>query len=141
MIKRLRSFDVFGRTFSLYAMKGKKTFTTATGGLLTLLAIILFSIITYIVLSDYRDTTKPVVSVNKIKMKAPLPINFHENGIISAVAAFHLDFLKSEQTKKYFTLRPEIVTTTKDAEGNYVEKVEDYRATISDNLNDPKRKN
>ena len=138
MIKKLRSFDVFGIPFSLDTLRGQGTFTTVYGGILTAIAFILFSIITYIVVSDYRDTTSPVVSVNTIKMNSPLEIHFFENGVFSAIGAGLPDEnLTFETVKKFLTIKPEIVTTTKNSEGKLVDKVQSYNPATVEVLTDP----
>ena len=133
MLQRLqscRSFDVFGRHVSLDTINGSKTYSTATGGLFTLLAVALFSLITYRVVSDFRDTTKPVVSVNTLKMKTPLEINFYEHGVLSGIGVMHITVKKIDELRKYVIIRPEIVTTTIDSEGKFVDKIESYNPTI-----------
>ena len=128
MLRKLSSLDIFGRLFSLNTIKGSATYTTAIGGLLSLLAFTLFSIITYIVVSDYRDTTKPVVSVNTVRLKDPLKsissstrstttkqgftTNFSPSNKLKNTSPSSLRSLKPQQTlmekmlKKFRNLRP-----------------------------------
>ena len=134
MLQKIRSFDIFGTPFSLDTKRGSSTYTTVIGGLLSIIAFFLFSIITYIVVSDYRDTTKPVVSVNRIRLKAPLSINLFDYEITTYIGCIQQNFVTMEQLKKYVTMRVEIVTTFKDAQGNTVEKIEPFGYNISDNL-------
>ena len=137
MLHRLNSLDIFATQFSLNSTKGSRTYNTAGGGLLTIIAVILFSIITYIVSSDYLDTTKPVVSVNKIKMKKPERIDLFKNEVISAFSIFAGRFFTKDQTRKFMTTRVEIVTTEEDADGKRVETVQPYETDVVDNLKHP----
>ena len=101
---------------------------------MSIFAFALYSLITYIVVSDFRDKTKPVVSVNRVKLKAPLGINFYDHGVFSSIGGIHIDFLVPEQLKKYITIRGQMVTTTKDNQGNYVDKIEAIEHALVDDL-------
>ena len=127
MLQKVRSFDVFGKKFSLDTKRGSATHTTAIGGLISIIAFALFSLITYILVSRFLDTSKPVVSVNRVRMKEPLRIDFFDYDVLSGFACLNQDgFMTIDQSRKYLTIKVEIVTTTKDAQGNSVDKVEPF---------------
>ena len=134
MLQKISSFDFFGNPFILNSKKRSKTYTTVIGGLLSIFTFVIISIITYIVVSDYRDTKKPVVSVNKVRLKAPLSINLFDHEVFSMFGAVHREFLSFEKSKKYLTIWVEIVTTTQDAQGNFVDKIELFDHNIIENL-------
>ena len=140
MREKISSFDVFSITFSLDTKRGSGTYTTHFGGILTIFAFILFSIITIIVVSDYRDTTKPVVSVNRVREGAPPEINFSEYGIGNYIACLDTNFITMHQLKKYVTMRVDMLTTSEDAQGNRIEKVEPLNFDIVRRLKNQERK-
>ena len=140
MLQKLRSFDIFGRPFSLDTLRGSGTNTTVIGGLLSIFAFVLFSAITYRVGIDFLDTTKPVVSVNRVKMKAPERFQLFDYEVLSSIGALHHKFLNQEEMKRYFTLRYQFVTTAKGADGQNQETVETVPTTLVANLKNPKMK-
>ena len=71
MHKKLRSFDVFGHPFSFNAYKDSSTFTTAARGLVTIIWLVLVSAVSLVIISEYMDTSKPVLSFNRIRMPRP----------------------------------------------------------------------
>ena len=140
MIKILHSLDFFSKKFSLNSKNRSRSYNTATGGLFTMIAFTLFSIVTYIAISDYLDTTKPVVSVNRIKMEKPERINLFKNDIIGAYSIFTTVFFTKEETRKFMTTRVEIVTTEEDNEGNTIESSKFYDSNVVDDLKHPELK-
>ena len=140
MLPKLKSLDIFGKTFSLHTNKGSGSYTTAIGGILSVFTLILFLIITLIVVSDYRDTTKPVVSVNRVKMPAPVRIDLFSNKIMSFFGVIEEKFVTIDEINRYLTFRIEMVTTTKNTNGYYEEKVELYEANIPEKLKNPQMK-
>ena len=140
MIQKAESLDIFGRTFSLKTDKGSRSYKTTIGGLFTIFAFLIFAFITYRATSNYRDTTKPVVSVNKIKLDRPPRLDLFANKVISLLGAFDAKFLTKEELKKYLTYRIEMVTTTKDSKGNYVDKAQLFEGDIVENVKNQKVK-
>ena len=136
-MKKIRTLDYFAPKFSLNTKKESKNYNTVLGGLLTILAVILFSAIAYVVGSDYLDTTKPVVSVNRIKMKAPERVDLFRNEVMGSFTIFTTRFFTKEETRRFMTTRVEIVTTDVDSNGNRVEKAQSYDSDILDRLKNP----
>ena len=125
MLVKINKLDVFARTYKFKATRGSKTYTTMIGGLATLLGLAVVSVLSFRSFLDCRKTTKPVVSVNRIRMKQPLRLNLskHEIGLNFAVLNAS-QVLSIEQMKQYFTFVGEFQTREKNKEGLVVEKVE-----------------
>ena len=73
-------------------------------------------------------------------MSAPLTINYLDHGVMSSIgfAGQQTLALKLNESKKFATVNPEIVTTSRDSQGNFIEKVEVYNLTVAERLTDPK---
>ena len=136
-LQKVKDYDCFGNPISLNSTKKSRTSKTALGGLLTILAVGLFTTIIIIVATDFLDTTKPVVSVNRLKMKAPPRLQLFDYEVLSSIGAIHLEFLNHEKLVRYLTVRYEFVTTTKGADGKNQETVETFPVVLTANLKNP----
>ena len=104
MNQKISKFDIFGQPFAFNAHKSSATYTTVTGGLITIIWVALVSVVSYVIFAEYLDTTKPVVSVNRIRREKPALIDF--NKYKTGLANILFDgkrFLTFEESKKYFT--------------------------------------
>ena len=109
----LKKMDVFGSTFNFEAQKGSTTYKSSAGGCLTILGTIIVLLMTYSFMQDWIDTSSPVVSVNIIQNKRPPRLNLSEFDIGQTFILFDgSDFVRYNNTKKYFTLRAEMKTST-----------------------------
>ena len=117
--------DIYGRPFLFKAINRSKSYTTHTGGLLTILGIALLCLISLQIILDFLDTKNPVVSVNRIKMsKAPyLNLSMHKIGAGSTIFNGY-KILTTEEIKRYATIRIEMLTTIRDQNGTLVDQVE-----------------
>ena len=75
MLEKLRKLDIFGQPFSFNAYKNSGTYTTVCGGLITIFWLILISFVSFVVIREYLDTTKPVISVNRVRLEKPSRLN------------------------------------------------------------------
>ena len=139
-LQKIKHYDRFGNPISLNSTKKSRTLKTALGGFLTILAGGLVTAIIIIVANDFLDTTKPVVSVNRLKMNSPERFQLFDYEVLSSVGALHLKFLNQEEMKRYFTLRYQFVTTAKGADGQNHDTVETVPTTIVGNLKNPTMK-
>ena len=140
MIQKVKSLDIFGRTFSLDTKKGSGSYTTVIGGLLSIMAFIILSIITLVITVNYKDTTKPVVSAHRVKLERPQKIDLFTNKIISLFGLLDVKFLTKEELRSYVTYRIEMVTTKMDEKGNLVDEVQQFEAEIVEKLKNQKMK-
>ena len=114
MLKKLSNFDVFGQPFALNTQKDSPTYNTAIGGVITLIWIVLVSLVSYSSVTSYLDTTKPVVSVNRIRLPRPEAINIRDHSSGGAFMFFDgKKWLTAEESKRYATTVGEIVTSKK----------------------------
>ena len=106
MLKHLKSLDIFGQNLSFNANKGSNIFKTASGGLLTLLALLLMFLISLSIFMSFLKTSRPVVSVNKIRLEKPNSLNFqkHKTGMFYIVYANN-KWLTTKEAAKYVTFR------------------------------------
>ena len=81
MLKKLREYDTFGQPFAFNAFKDSGTFTTAFGGILTIIWMVFISAVSFVIIRDYLDTTKPVVSVNRIRLEKEASLDLAEEGL------------------------------------------------------------
>ena len=115
MLSKLRSLDAFGQTLKLNTHEGSPTFNTIPGGLLSILWVALVLMVAYIMFADFLDTSKPVVSVNKIRLTQPLRINFTEHQAGAVYILFDgQKFLTVEEAKRFVTLDGKFFKTTKN---------------------------
>ena len=129
MLNRLRSFDVFGQKFGFNAYKDSGTFTTVVGGLITLLWIGLISVVSFLIISNYIDTTKPVISVNRIRLPKPMRINFEESQVALALITFDgKQFLTAHESRRYVTFAGKFIKTYK--RGNETAEESTFRASF-----------
>ena len=124
MISKFTILDVFGQPFSFRATKTSKTYSTIIGGVFTLLSVIFLILISLVILHRFLDTTKPVVSVNKIKLlRAPrLDLLKHQVGYGAGFYAMN-DFLETSKLDRYLTIKIEMVITREKKGGGLVEEV------------------
>ena len=103
---RTSKFDLFGQAFSFNATKYSKTFNTVSRGLLTLIYIVLMAFITFVIAKSFLNTSNPVVSVNKVRLSSPLPLDFHKHrtGIFYIVYAKD-KYLTTQEAARYVTFR------------------------------------
>ena len=104
MLKRLSSLDVFGQQFTFNAYKDSGTYNTVLGGIITIIWMVFVSVVSIVIIREYLDTTKPVVSVNRIRLSKPLTINYEEYRTGLGNLLFDgKRFLTIEESKKYVT--------------------------------------
>ena len=109
MLNKISCFDVFGQPFSLNAHKASSKYTTVFGGLITIIWIFLVLLVSYSTLTSYLDTTKPVVSVNRIRLQRPERFNMRKHGVGWVFMFFDgKKFLTTEEAKRYVTFEGEI---------------------------------
>ena len=114
MMKKLRSFDLFGQPFAFNAYKDSGTFTTVLGGLITIIWIISISFVSFVIISSYMDTTKPVVSVNRIRLTKPIPIDLLENKVGLLMNVFDgKKVVSAEESKRFVTFAGRHIKTYK----------------------------
>ena len=143
MLERISLFGIFGTAFSIDTKRVSRTYTTVIGGLVSIFAFILFSIITAIVVTDYRDTTKPVVSTNRVRLHFPETIYLLENGVYSHGGVhvggdLSFNYLTIDQIKKFVAPKIEMVETLANFEGETVEKVQLVEITDVNNVKNVK---
>ena len=62
--------------------------------------------VSYVIFAEFLDTTKPVVSVNRIRLEKPLRLNLTEHDIGGVYLLFNgRKFLTVEETKRYVTIQ------------------------------------
>ena len=136
MLKKLSKFDVFGQPFSLKAHKTSLTYTTAIGGLITLIWVLLVLLVSYSTLTSYLDTTKPVVSVNRIRLPRPESINIRDHSSGGGFMFFDgKKFLTAEESKRYVTFKGEIATSKK-VDGELIHSIKKFLVRPCPELSD-----
>ena len=112
MRQALNSLDLFGPKFTFNAEKGSQKYKTPFGGLLSLIAIFLFSMLSVSVMLKCKDTTKPIISVNTIKLKKAPHINLNEHQIgMMLMISLGTRLMKAEEISRFFTIKAEIKQT------------------------------
>ena len=130
MLKKLSNFDVFGQPFAFNAHKSSATFTTVIGGILTIFWIVLVSLVAYRIFGSYLDTTKPVVSVNRIRLERPPYLNYSEGQMGTVYMFFDgQKLLTTEEAKRFVTVRGKYINMYQEG-GKIIEK--EYPYTILD---------
>ena len=125
MHERIRKLDHFSRNFSFNARRGSKHFKTAIGGFITIKGQLLLFTIALIIFQRYRDTTKPVVSVNKVRLKTAPKLDLLKHNIRLRFAILNAStVLNGEEIYQYFTFRGEFATRTKAQDGTYREEIQ-----------------
>ena len=117
MLKKLSNFDVFGKRFAFNAYKTSARFTTVIGGLTTIIWVALVSVVSYVIFTEYLNTTLPVVSVNRIRLDRPQKLALREYDIGWVYNFFNgTHFLTTEQVKRYLTFRGRSVRILKNGD-------------------------
>ena len=128
MVKKVTDFDIFGRKFSFNALKDSSKYTTAFGGLLSIIWIVMTSVVSLVIIMNYLDTTKPVVSVNKVRLERPLMLNFTDDASsINIGWSFILfngkKFLTVEETSRYVTFGANFYRTYRSGDKELTEVI------------------
>ena len=125
MLQSIKNFDFFSQKFSFRAVKGSKTYQTKVGSLITILGLVISCLITFVNFKQYSETTKPVVSVNTIRMREVPPLNLteHQVGLTLVMVSGPIVF-NYEQMKKFVTFVGEIRTREQGSDGRIIEKVD-----------------
>ena len=76
------------------------------GGIITIIWVALVSVVSYMIFAEFLDTTKPVVSVNRIRLEKPLLLNTSEHEVGGVYLLFNgRKFLTFEETQRYVTFK------------------------------------
>ena len=135
MLKRIKSLDIFGQPFAFNAYKDSSTFTTVIGGLLTIIWVVLVSAVAFVIISEYMDTTKPVVSVNRIRIERPPYINLPDHQLGWVYMFFDgTKTLTIKESERYLTFNNKYVRTTKTANGENKEEVFPLKMSLCANM-------
>ena len=109
--------------------------------MITIFWLSLVSIVSFVIVREYLDTTKPVISVNRVRLEKPSRLD--RNGTYSTVYMFidNTKSLSAEESKRYVTLDSRYLRTTKvgdqeitQVETNWVGKCTE--STNQDSKND-----
>ena len=123
--QRIKQFDFFAKKFSFNSTKNSHTFKTATGGAITLLGVTLILLISLRIFLEFMNSTKPVVSVNRVKLAKPTHLDLFKSDVGGGYIFFSgTKFLTTDESARYVTLVSGIITTTQEADGTIVNKEE-----------------
>ena len=112
MFRKIAKFDILGKKFQIRASGASDTHNTALGGCLTAIWWISATIIAVVILRNYQDTSRPVVSVNKLRLRSPPALNLTENNVgfllFSTTYAKRMTF---EETRRFITIESGFIST------------------------------
>ena len=109
----IRSLDIMGERFKLHYTKTAKRFKTRLGGVITLLVIFLSLIALVVVLSEYFDTSSPVVTTVRELSRSAQSYNLFDKSLIAVVmVAPDGQLFELNKMKNYMTVQAQFVKKT-----------------------------